>query len=330
MTGGLQTTATLLVAACALFAAACDDGEPAAGIETRATFVIAAPIERFRHLSAEITYPEFAKPVGGSSPECNVSRYFEHVSLDASTEGLMSVELDAYDVFPPTQGLPPRTHDDEPDDDAPDDDEAEDGAIAASAQTVGEVGFDFRVLRCAWSAKRALEAEDFAVEVVEATDASGSNLTATPELRATSVFSEFEVPSDAEPTYRFDVYIAVANDAGPLGALQFDIVFLGNDGGWFGAGGSTRCSSLGGGSELSTFNDKGGGLLSGAIVDLEGIETPGEVARCTFGMDMPVLPEYFAVDVVDFADVEGNPPPEDPIMEVARIVLLNPDNVRTD
>src|SRR5512143_801692 len=71
----------------------------------------------------------------------------------------------------------------------------------------------------------------------------------------TSTTVSVTLPSD---TSSFDVYLAVTNDAGLLGALQFDARFLGGTGDWVGVAGSVRCAALIDMS-LSMFNDKGGG-----------------------------------------------------------------------
>jgi hypothetical protein len=125
--------------------------------------------------------------------------------------------------------------------------------------------------------------------------------------------------SDADRAARtFQVTVGVTNSAGSLGALQFDIIHGGASGGFAGAAGAARCQSLIAGA-LATFNDKGHGTLSGALIHLEGIPTPGPVASCTFKSREPVSPADFSIRVVDAADSEGNKPGQDPQMAVVSV-----------
>jgi hypothetical protein len=126
--------------------------------------------------------------------------------------------------------------------------------------------------------------------------------------------------SDTDRSARsFAVTVGVNNAAGRLGALQFDISFRGSGrGGFAGAAGSARCQTEIP-AALATFNDKGNGTLSGALVDLDGIETPGAVATCTFKSRENVSAGDFSIRVVDAADVEGGAPVHAPQMGVQNL-----------
>jgi hypothetical protein len=129
--------------------------------------------------------------------------------------------------------------------------------------------------------------------------------------------------SDTDRAARaYAVTVSVTNAAGPLGALQFDIVHRGGSGGFAGAAASARCSAQLP-AALATFNDRGNGTVSGALVDLNGIDTPGAVATCTFKSRDSVSPGDFSVQVVDAAGVEGEKPAQDPRMSVTDVRALN-------
>jgi hypothetical protein len=114
----------------------------------------------------------------------------------------------------------------------------------------------------------------------------------------------------------YSVTVGVTNHPGVLGALQFDIIFRGDAGGFAGAAGSAKCFSEIP-AALSTFNDKGKGTLSGALIDLEGIQTPGAIATCTFKSRSAVGPSDFSVTVVDASPPDtGKSLPEFPQMAV--------------
>jgi len=132
-----------------------------------------------------------------------------------------------------------------------------------------------------------------------------------PPTGTTSSTTPSEVPT-------FWIYLGVTNDVGRLGALQFDARYLGDTGGWVGAAGWGLCEARVP-AALATFNDKGAGLLSGAMIDLDGLPTPGVMARCVFRADEDLSPSSFEVDVVDSANVEGNRPKTQPVMAVVGI-----------
>ena len=119
----------------------------------------------------------------------------------------------------------------------------------------------------------------------------------------------------------YEIVVGVTNDAGKLGALQFDIIHSGS-GGFAGAAGSARCSTQVP-AALATFNDKGRGTLSGALIDLDGIPTPGPVASCTFRSREAVTTADFSVRVVDSAATEGGPPERSPQMAIVSMRALD-------
>jgi hypothetical protein len=117
----------------------------------------------------------------------------------------------------------------------------------------------------------------------------------------------------------YAVTVGVTNDVGLLGAIQFDIAYGGDSGGFAGAAGSARCFSEVA-AALSSFNDKGSGVLSGALIDLDGIPTPGPIATCTFRSRDSVRPTDFSVTVVDASPPATDMPlPEFPVMAVTAL-----------
>ena len=138
--------------------------------------------------------------------------------------------------------------------------------------------------------------------------------------RRGSPMTTFATTSSTTPSNvpSFEVYLGVTNNVGRLGALQFDVRFLGDTGGWVGAAGWVRCETTVE-AALATFNDKGQGVLSGAMIDLNGLPTPGNMARCTFRAGEEMSPNSFEVDVVDSATTEGVPPATAPSMAVTRV-----------
>jgi len=113
----------------------------------------------------------------------------------------------------------------------------------------------------------------------------------------------------------YAVVLGVTTESGVLGALQFDIRHTGVSGGWLGAGASAACTAdvqV----ALATFNDRKGGFLSGALVDLSGIDTPGRIATCTFKSRDAVDAGSFSVQVVDASSTNPQDPPPAPFPEM--------------
>ena len=95
---------------------------------------------------------------------------------------------------------------------------------------------------------------------------------------------------------------------GKLGALQFNLQHHGTSGGFAGAGASARCQNTGAAaSALASFNDVGNGVLRAGFIDLNGFDTPGAVATCTFKSRDSVTASDFSIEVVDATDPELKP-----------------------
>ncbi|RMF25479.1 MAG: hypothetical protein D6760_00880 [Deltaproteobacteria bacterium] len=113
----------------------------------------------------------------------------------------------------------------------------------------------------------------------------------------------------------YQVTFGVTEQVGPLGALQFDVEFLGSSGGWRGAGGNVDCSTEVPGA-IAAFNDTGAGGLHAGIIVQAGIETPTPVATCVFKSRQAVTADLFRVRVTDAADAAVNPIDPVPPVEV--------------
>ena len=92
-----------------------------------------------------------------------------------------------------------------------------------------------------------------------------------------------------------------------LGAVQFDARAKGA-GGWQGAGGAVACRNVSG-AAMMACNNKGGGLLSCALIDPNGIGTPKELVTCRFGASKPVGAGDFSVKVTDSSSPDMKPVP---------------------
>jgi len=107
--------------------------------------------------------------------------------------------------------------------------------------------------------------------------------------------------SRATPSYA--VTVEILNNAGLVGALQFDINHTGGSGGWQGAQGSVRCTwNVSGG--ITACNDVGSGRVRCALADVSGFQTPSSIATCIFRTDEGLSASDFNVQVIDASDPE--------------------------
>jgi len=116
----------------------------------------------------------------------------------------------------------------------------------------------------------------------------------------------------------YDVTIAVTSDSGMLGALQFDVDYVGSSGSWVTKDGAVACKAAED-VALSSFNDRGKGRVSAAMVDLEGFSTPGAVATCSLACSKPPTAADFRVTAVDASNPSLEPAAPFPAMAVTTI-----------
>jgi len=109
-----------------------------------------------------------------------------------------------------------------------------------------------------------------------------------------------DLPGDATA---YEVTASVINDAGLLGALQFEISAASISGGWVGSAGGVDCAfnvSVG----LSQCNDRGNGRLVCALVDVSGFTTPTSIVTCRFATVAEPSAQDFLILVGEASDVD--------------------------
>lgn len=115
-----------------------------------------------------------------------------------------------------------------------------------------------------------------------------STATAAPAPSAT-------LASSASGTYA--VTFGIRARTGVLGAVQFDARSKAG-GSWQGAGGAVACRNISG-AAMMACNNKGGGLLSCALIDPKGIATPKDLVTCRLVSGKAVSAGDVAVKVTD-------------------------------
>jgi len=105
---------------------------------------------------------------------------------------------------------------------------------------------------------------------------------------------------DLSVTTTYTVSFDLEATDGPLGALQFDVEYLGGGrAGWLGAGGGAACRWIVQ-AAIHACNDKRGGNLTCAVVDTGGFTGPIRLLECEFqAIDDALTTDDFAVDVTD-------------------------------
>jgi len=117
-------------------------------------------------------------------------------------------------------------------------------------------------------------------------------------------------------TLSYEITIRVTDDVGTLGALQFEVVYTGDSGGWAGFGDTVACEALTEG--LAAANHFRGKLKIG-LVSLQGIPTPGDVVKCIFRTHDTLDADDFEVEVTDASTLETDPLPAPPRMAVTGV-----------
>jgi hypothetical protein len=103
--------------------------------------------------------------------------------------------------------------------------------------------------------------------------------------------------TDAE-ALRYAVTASVVSSSGSLGALQYEIRYLGGDGVFVGAAGAVECESAAQ-AQLASFNNAGDGFLKAALVDLKGFATPSPISVCQFATPGSLSAGDFSISIVD-------------------------------
>ncbi len=130
------------------------------------------------------------------------------------------------------------------------------------------------------------------------------------------------LPDGGTAAIPYEITIMVVGQYGDLGALQFDVEYLGPSGNFVGKADGVDCTSLIG-AGLAAFTNKGNGKVTGAMVNVNGFSTPGLIAKCTFKSRDVVTTDDFLVTATDASDVETNALEEFPQMAVVEAVPLS-------
>jgi hypothetical protein len=190
------------------------------------------------------------------------------------------------------------------------------GRLSGALSDVSGFPTPTAVARCTFATAEPLDVDSFRVTVIDAAPVGGIGPPVVPVMRASAV----SLIDDTNPSgVQYAVTASVISDSGILGALQFDVNYLGESGGFVGAGGSVACTpdvDV----ALTSFNDRGNGRLSAAFVDLEGFATPTPIATCLFRTTDDVAAEDFEVTVTDASGTDLQSTGELPEMAITSVV----------
>ena len=103
----------------------------------------------------------------------------------------------------------------------------------------------------------------------------------------------------------YSVTFGISARTSRLGAVQFDAKAKGASG-WQGAGAAVACRNVSG-AAMMACNNKGGGLLSCALIDPSGIGTPKDLVTCRFSSSKAVGAGDFTIKVTDASSPDMKP-----------------------
>lgn len=103
-------------------------------------------------------------------------------------------------------------------------------------------------------------------------------------------------PAAASASGAYSVTFGISARTSRLGAVQFDA--RAKSGNWQGAGASVSCRNVSG-AAMMACNNKGGGLLSCALIDPNGIAPPKDLVTCRISASKAVGAGDFSVKVTD-------------------------------
>ena len=111
-------------------------------------------------------------------------------------------------------------------------------------------------------------------------------------------------PAAASASGAYSVTFGISARTSRLGAVQFDART--KSGSWQGAGASVACRNVSG-AAMMACNNKGGGLLSCALIDQKGIATPKDLVTCRVTASKAVGAADFSVKVTDASNPDMKP-----------------------
>ncbi len=223
-----------------------------------------------------------------------------------------------------------------------------------TAGTISVSGFDgpADVAECTFNGTIPPVADDFAIEVTDATDpnldaivptpvvfvrdvdcASGGSTTTLPNDTTTTTTTSSTSTSSTSTTStsttsttegsgeNAEVVFSVESEF-VLGSLQIAVDYSSAAGSFAGDGENVLCEDLIGGSSITAYyNDVDTKQLNLAVVAIFGFNTPSEIARCRF--DGTPLPEHLPVSVVQATDTDLNTIDPSTVVVTATILQAN-------
>ena len=184
------------------------------------------------------------------------------------------------------------------------------------ALTVGD-----KTVRCLFESSSRPNTDHFSITVLSATD--DMDETVAPDevsvailIRQRNPHYDDSVGGDSTAP-EYDVVVSVSS-ATTLGALQLEVVHLGNAGSWVHRGAGVDCVSMV--DAILAANFVGGRGVKVGLISLQGIPTPGPVVLCGFRTRETLSPASFQIRLVDAADTDSNPVDPLPDLVISSIV----------
>ncbi len=156
-----------------------------------------------------------------------------------------------------------------------------------------------------------------AVDIPEVCPLSCCDVDGSNSIRTTDAFLCLRCAVDlpCELSCRLRVAFHVTNEV-ELGALQFEVDYSGAAGDFPGADDLVECETVLPGATIAFNDDEAGGVLKVAAVHATGFTGPAELAYCSFDPAVLVNPGDFVITITDASDPMGDPPTEEPVVEI--------------
>lgn len=166
------------------------------------------------------------------------------------------------------------------------------------------------IVRCWFSAKAQPTTGNFAVTVTEALDEDGNEVKTQTQVLVTSIIED----SGSSSTDHY-ITFGVTSVHLAVGALQFEVDFVGDTGAFAVSGEKADCTNLTSNSVLATSVIDG--QLTAGLISLSGFTTPTNLIRCLFVAATAPAADDFDITVTNAETVGGNP--IDPDISVSSI-----------
>lgn len=178
-----------------------------------------------------------------------------------------------------------------------------------------------KTVRCLFESSSPPNTDRFSITVLSATDDTGESV-ASEEVSVAILITKWDPNYDDgvggdSTAPQYDIVVSVSS-ATALGALQLEIVHLGNAGSWVGRGAGVDCVSMV--DAILAANFVGGRGVKVGLISLQGIPTPGPVVRCGFRTRESLHPASFQIRLVDAADTDSEPVDPLPDLVISSIV----------